>query len=88
MRSTLAPTVYAAPEDMVLAYNLIIEGVSQGDRAESEVIDLRRELLGCEQIRATFDSLKLASLRKRSNRSGLNMREFRLEGKTADGGEQ
>jgi hypothetical protein len=88
VRSARAPSVYAAPEDMELAYNLVIEGVSQGDQAESEVINLRKELLGCEQIGATFDTLKLAALRKRSSNANLNLREFRLEGETADGGEQ
>ena len=87
VRGVPAATVYAATNDMGIAYDLVIEGVSAGDRAENEVIDLRKDLLGCGQIGATFSSLKLASLRKSSRGGSQNSREFRLEG-TTEGGAQ
>jgi len=52
------------------------------------VINLRRDLLQCEQIGSTFSSVKLASLRKKPSKSGDTLREFRLEGEKAEGGVQ
>ncbi|VGO14950.1 hypothetical protein PDESU_03530 [Pontiella desulfatans] len=89
VRGTQADSVFAAPEDMAMDYKLVIEGISQGEHAENDVIQLRKELLACEQVGSTFNSLKLASLRKRNSPTGQNLREFRLEGEVEDvkGGE-
>ncbi len=81
VRSTPALARYAAPTDMPLTFSLMIEGRSQGEQAENYVINLRKDLLACEQIRATFDSLKLASMRQGNEEE--NIREFKLEGETA-----
>jgi hypothetical protein len=88
VRGLPTATVYAATNDMAIAYELVIEGISTGERAENEVINLRRELLECEQIGSTFSSLKLAALRKSSRGASQNSREFRLEGTTTEGGAQ
>ena len=82
VRSKPSPAMYTAPEDMELTFDLVIEGQSQGERAENQVIDLRRELLNCAQIAATFDSLKLASMRQSRRADGESIREFRIEGET------
>ena len=67
-------------------YTLTMEGVSQGALAENAVIQLRKDLLKNDRIRATFETINLASLRKRQSPDGAAMREFRLIGKGMDGG--
>jgi len=81
-----ARTSFTAPEHMQLDYALVVEGISQGERAENQVIDLRRNLLACEQVGAICSTLKLASLRKRNSDGGLNVRDFRLVGSNDGGG--
>lgn len=84
VRSKAKATSLEKPEDMELNYSLQIEGVVHGDRAENHVIALRRDLLSCEQIGATFDSMKLASLRKRAMADGEEVSDFRLVGETRE----
>jgi len=62
--------------------------LSQGDRAEDAVIELRRNLMATELMGSTFESVKLASMRKREGRGNQSMREFSLEGFALEGGEQ
>jgi hypothetical protein len=88
LRSDLSRAVYGTADDMTLNYKLIIEGLSLGDMAESDVIRLQRELLACEVVESTFDSIKLTAMRKRQSAKRLTMREFRLEGSTQQGGMQ
>jgi hypothetical protein len=88
LRSDLSRAVYGTADDMTLNYKLIIEGLSLGDMAESDVIRLQRELLACEVVESTFDSIKLTAMRKRQDAKRLTMREFRLEGSTQQGGMQ
>lgn len=85
IRGNSQAKVFKQAEDMDLDYALVIEGISQGDRAEDEVINLRKDLLKCEQIGATFESVKLASMRKREGAGDIGLREFKLEGETAGG---
>ena len=88
LRSVLTQAVYGTAEDMALDYKLVIEGLSQGDMAESDVIHLQRELLACEVVESAFESIKLTAIRKRQDANGTTMREFRLEGSTQQGGMQ
>ncbi len=75
-------SVYATVDDLALSFDLVIEGLAHGARAENYVIDLRKDLLTCQQIGSTFESIKLASMRKREGAAGQSLREFRLEGKS------
>jgi hypothetical protein len=84
VRSDSAEPVYTAADEMQLKFELVIEGRSQGELAENYVIDLQKDLLGREKIASTFDSIKLSSMRKRQSVSGESLREFRLEGRTAE----
>lgn len=84
VRAESGPSVYSEAEEMELNYALVIEGVAEGARAENHVIALRRDLLACEQIGSTFDSMKLASLRKRDKKGGGEAQVFRLVGATAE----
>jgi len=86
LRSDLKRSVFRTAGDMALNYTLSIEGLSQGDRAESDVIRLQRDLLSCEVVESTFDTIKLSAMRKRQNVQELTMREFRLEGSTEQKG--
>jgi len=79
-------SVYKTPTELQLDYNLIIEGVAGGAQAENEVIALQKDLLGCEQIGSTFDTLKLDSMKKYSGSAGESFREFRLVGEAGTGG--
>lgn len=88
LRSDLTRAVYGTAEDMALNYKMVIEGLSQGDMAESDVIELQRELLACEVVESTFDTIKLTAMRKRQDAKRLAMREFRLEGTTQQGDAQ
>ena len=85
IRSEVKTSVYNNVGELDLDYHLTVQGVSQGDRAEDEVIDLRKSLLKEEQIAATFTSLKLASMRKRDGQNGESFREFSLEGMDSQG---
>jgi hypothetical protein len=85
LRSDLTRAVYATVDDMALNYKLVIEGLSQGDMAESDVIRLQRELLASEVVESTFESIKLTAMRKRQDAQRITMREFRLEGSTQQG---
>lgn len=88
LRSDLTRAVYETADDMVLNYKLVIEGLSQGDRAEADVIRLQRELLACEVVESSFESIKLTAMRKRQDANRITMREFRLEGSMQQGGTQ
>lgn len=88
LRGDLTRSVYEKAADMALDYKLVIEGLSQGDRAESDVIQLQRELLACEVVESSFESINLTAMRKRQDAQRIMMREFRLEGSTEQGGQQ
>jgi hypothetical protein len=68
------------------SYKLLVEGLSQGDLAEDEVIRLRKDLLASREISSVFESINLASMRKRKGQGGSSIREFKLEGASAEGG--
>ncbi len=88
IRGESETSIYDKPEDFTLDYTLTVQGVAQGERAEDVVIDLRKDLLKTEYMGATFDSVKLGSMRKRTGRGGQTMREFSLVGSGAEGGGQ
>lgn len=88
LRGDVKRSAYETADDMVLDYKLVIEGLSQGDMAESDVIRLQRELLACEVVESSFESIKLTAMRKRQDAKRITMREFRLEGSTEQGGAQ
>lgn len=88
LRSDFTRALYETADDMALNYKLVIEGLSQGDMAESDVIHLQRELLACEVVESAFESIKLTAMRKRQDAKRITMREFRLEGSTQQGGAQ
>ena len=81
IRSEVKSSVYHNEGELSLDYRLTVQGVSQGDHAEDEVILLRKSLLKKEHISAAFESLKLASMRKRDE----SFREFSLEGMGSQG---
>lgn len=86
LRSDLVRSTYGTVEDMTLNYKLVIEGLAQGEMAEADVIQLQSELLACEVVESTFDSINLTAMRKRQDAKRLTIREFRLEGTTQPGG--
>ena len=86
VKSEQTPLVYTASKDMELKFSLVIDGAAQGDTAESQVIELGRDLMGAELVESTFDSIKLASLRKRNSTEGESIREFRLVSEALEGG--
>lgn len=87
LRSEVSTALYAQPEDMALDYKLSIEGIAQGDGAEVEVIQFRKDLLESADIVSAFKSIELSGpMRKRQNASGVSIREFRLVGVDAKGG--
>lgn len=88
IRGTLASSLYAEPEDAAINYSMSIEGVSQGDLAEKQVIRLQKDLLDSKHVSSAFATLKLASMRKNSRRGDVKIREFRLEGENPEGGEK
>jgi hypothetical protein len=87
IRSEPSTSVYREVEEFKLEYKLSLQGVSQGNQAEDTVIGFRKALLDTELMRATFDSVKLTSMRKQAGVAGQNLREFMLEGSTKEGGE-
>ena len=88
IRSELKTPVYFTPEECALDDKLVVQGVSLGDRAEAFVIGLRKDLMTTELMKATFESVKLASMRKQVAADGQSMRDFKLEGSALDGGGQ
>ncbi|MEN8255459.1 MAG: hypothetical protein ABFR33_08315 [Verrucomicrobiota bacterium] len=86
IRSEVKTSVYHDVDELELGYRLALQGISQGAQAENAVINLRKDLLDREYLSATFDAVKLTSLRKRAGQSGENMREFSLEGLGAESG--
>ncbi len=88
IRSEPKTSVYGKPADFVLDYTLMLQGVAEGERAEDAVIGLRKDLLESENMDSTFESVKLASMRKRAGKGGQSMREFTLEGSGRKGGGQ
>jgi len=84
IRSEVKTSVYYAADELKLLYRLILQGVSQGARAEDAVIGLRKDLLKEGRLSATFDAVKLTAMWKREGRNGENMREFSLEGLGAE----
>lgn len=86
LRSRFGSAIAKTPADLKPSVLLVVEGVSQGDRAENEVIQLRKDLLGCARVSDVFDSVKLASMRRSRGDSGIDQREFRLEGEVLEGG--
>lgn len=78
-------SVYSKPQDFVLDYTLTVQGVAQGTRAEDAVIGMVKDLLRPEGMAATFDSVELGSMRKRTGKDGETMREFSLNGSGTEG---
>jgi len=85
IRGEVNASVYRDVDELGLDYSLALQGMSQGAQAEDAVIHLRKDLLTREHLSATFDSLKLISMRKRKGRDGENMREFSFKGLGAKG---
>jgi len=85
VRTEFKSSAYEKAEDLGLNYKLVIEGSSHGDNAEKEVFKLQKDLLQCEQIGSTFDSIKLASMRKMGGTDGVSTRDFQLVGETKVG---
>lgn len=88
VRTGESQPIYKTPAELKLQYNLVIEGLAVGVHAENEVIALQRDLLACEQIGSTFDTLNLDSMKKRSAADGESFREFRLVGAAGKGSEK
>ena len=85
IHSDIKTSVYHNASELGLDYRLTLQGVSQGEQAEDEVISLRKDLLKKEHISVAFESLKLASMRKRDGQNGESFREFSLEGVGSQG---
>ncbi len=88
LRSANERVVYKNVAELNLNYNLVIQGLAHGERAENEVIGFRKILLGSEQVESMFESVRLASMRKRLGEGGISMREFTLQGESPEGGVQ
>lgn len=86
IKSSDQKSVFASTADLALTFTLALQGLSQGDRAEDNVITLRKDLLEASAIASTFETVKLVSMRKRAGQAGENLREFSLEGTAAEGG--
>lgn len=86
VRSQPSASLYTDAKEMKLDFSLVVEGNSQGARAENHVMGLRKDLLTCEQVGCIFDSLELASMRKRESATGKSICDFRFEGKATKGG--
>lgn len=85
VRSQSTATSYLKPEEMQLAFSLVVEGQSLGASAEQHVFGMQRNLLGGKQVSLNFGSLEPAYIRKRESSTGGSLREFRLEGSSAGG---
>ncbi|MDF7823651.1 hypothetical protein P4B35_06460 [Pontiellaceae bacterium B12227] len=79
---------YKNAAELQLDYSLIIDGIAQGTQAENLVIGFQKDLIACKEVGSMFDSLKLASLRKKTNAKGENIREFSLVGESQEGGKK
>lgn len=88
IRSEVKTSIYHDVDELGLDYRLALQGISQGTQAENAVINLRRDLLDKEHLSATFDAVKLTSMRKRAGQSDENMREFSLEGLGVESGRE
>ena len=88
IRGKIKMDKYTEPEDLKLDYSLIMQGISQGDLAESSVIDLRKDILKNDLLSATFDSVNLDSMNRLTGKGGKSMREFGLQGISTTGGGQ
>lgn len=88
IRSELKTSVYREIDELKLVYKLSLQGVSQGEQAETSVIRLRRDLLKKEHLSDIFGSIKLSSMRKREKVGGEKMREFSFEGLAAGNEEE
>ncbi|VGO20075.1 hypothetical protein [Pontiella sulfatireligans] len=86
IQSETKTSIHKNASNLGLDYKLLIEGVSQGQQAENEVIAFRKNLLDRQEVADVFDSIILASMRKRSAAAGSVLREFRLEGINQEGG--
>lgn len=86
LRSKSAATSYLVPEDMNLSFSIVLEGQSFGASAEQHVFSMQRGLLDSKRIASGFESLEPEYIRKRESSSGTPVREFRLEGRAAEGG--
>lgn len=87
LRSEVSEAVYDQPENMAIEPKLFIDGISQGDHAEVDVIQFRKDLLDRKDVVSVFSLIDLAGpMRRRQNSSGLIIREFSLEGKNGPGG--
>ncbi len=80
IRSQIETAKFHNTDELKLDYRLILQGISQGNLAEDEVISLRGDLLKKECLSGVFESVKLASMSKRDGENGEKFREFRLEG--------
>ncbi len=85
IRSEVKVSVYHDVSELGLGYRLVLQGVSQGEQAENAVINLRKELLTREHLSASFNSVKLTSMRKREGQAGESVREFSFEGLSTEG---
>lgn len=88
LKGEVSPGIYEKPEDMQLNYSLLIEGLSQGDRAEDDVWKFHRDLLGNDTVAHSFDTVDLADMRKQRSSAGISVREFRIVGSNTKGGKQ
>jgi hypothetical protein len=85
IRSDPKKATFARAEDFVLDYKLVLQGVSQGDRAEDAVMGLRKDLMATENVGTTFRSVKLASMRKQAGKVDQKARDFRIEAFSKEG---
>jgi len=85
VRSDPQTATYVRVEDFVLDYKLMLQGVSQGERAEDAVMGLRKDLMATDLMGSVFKSVKLASMRKRAGKDEQNARDFRIEGFSKEG---
>ena len=75
----------AAVKDFSIEHRLLIQGVSKGEEAEASVIGFRRDLMESERVVSVFQSIKLASMRKRTGTDGKKMRDFSIAGFSGEG---
>lgn len=86
VRTGESKAIYKTPAELEMDYTLTLEGIALGAQAEKQVIAFQKDLLACEQVGSTFESLKLDSMRKRTDANGEHMSEFRLLGAADEGG--
>lgn len=72
--------VYRSIAALQQPFSLVLQGFSHGEQAENAVFELQKDLLAADSIRKTFNSVKLASMRKQMTKDGENIRTFSLEG--------